>query len=263
MAENMGNTAFLAPSNGAKILIIGGCGGIGRAVVHACVDLGCAVTVLDLAESIDQTSNIDSVAYKSVDLRNSTSIEQVFDDLVAHNSLFDHIVFASGYTRDLLSLAETETDGFDDVLDGNLRGLTIAAKRATQVLERGSMVFLSSAIAQLGAPGYAPYSIAKAGVNALLRVLAAELAPGIRVNGVAPGAVDTPFIRGGLGRSFDADNDNHELRFDKDDYISRIPLGRLAEADDIVGPILFLMSDAARFITGQVLHVNGGGFMRD
>ena len=253
----------LVPNPGSSILVIGGCGGIGCALVQACVDLGCRVYVLDLPSSIASSSAVAGVTYLPFDLREAKSVSTAFDQLSAKSASFEHVVFASGYASDLSSLRDISVDTLDDVLDGNLRGIILAAKYVQKLVKKGSFVFLSSAIGQLGAPGYAPYSVSKAGINALLRVLSAELAPNIRVNGVSPGAVDTPFIRGGLGRSFDPNADNEEFRFDKDDYIRKIPLQRMALASDIVGPILFLMSNAASYVTGQVLHVNGGGFMRD
>jgi 3-oxoacyl-[acyl-carrier protein] reductase len=79
----------------------------------------------------------------------------------------------------------------------------------------------------------------------------------IRVNAVAPSAVDTPFLRGGIAHG----KPDRPLRMDVGAYLATIPMGRLATADDIVGPILFLLSPGARYITGQTLHINGGGLM--
>ena len=87
------------------------------------------------------------------------------------------------------------------------------------------------------------------------------MAPDIRVNGVAPGAVDNAFIRGGYAEG--GAQAGPPARFDEEDYLQKIPMGRMGMNEDVVGPVLFLLSDAARYITGQVLHVNGGGFMRD
>jgi NAD(P)-dependent dehydrogenase (short-subunit alcohol dehydrogenase family) len=132
-------------------------------------------------------------------------------------------------------------------------------------MDAGSLVFLSTAIGQVGAPGYGPYGMAKGGLNALVRTIAAEeAAQAIRANAVAPGPVLTPFVRGGMGRGVkDTSTEAQPTRFDADAFAKRIPMGRLGEPDDVAGPVLFLMSEAARYITGQVIHVNGGAFMRD
>ena len=87
--------------------------------------------------------------------------------------------------------------------------------------------------------------------------LALENAPGIRVNAVAPGAVDTAFLRGGTGRS----HQDAPARLNPQSYGQFVPLGRIAQPQDVVGPILFLLSPAAAYMTGQTLYVNGGTFM--
>lgn len=89
----------------------------------------------------------------------------------------------------------------------------------------------------------------------LARLLAAECAPHVRVNAVAPGAVETPFLTGGTGREQRATN------FDREAYLRTVPLARMASPDDVVGPILFLLGPTASYLTGQTLHVNGGLLM--
>jgi 3-oxoacyl-[acyl-carrier protein] reductase len=102
--------------------------------------------------------------------------------------------------------------------------------------------------------GYAPYGVSKAGVMNLIRALATEWSPTVRVNGVAPGAINTAFLSGGTGRP------EKETRLDMDRFLSGVPLKRLGEAIEIAGPILFLLSDAAAYMTGQTIHVNGGSW---
>ncbi len=256
----------LSPKAESTVLVIGGCGGIGRSLVMAGLDNGLNVIVMDLETSIGTTDLPAGVRAIPIDLREEASIDaafRAFDDLKAAP---DHVAFASGYTADLMSVANMDTEILDDVMKGNIRGQVLAARACIHRMDAGSFVFVSTAIGQVGAPGYGPYAISKAGMNALIRTLAAELAPAIRVNAIAPGPVDTPFIRGGLGRGITQTPDktaDKATRFDKDAFIARTPLGRLGHADDMAGPLLFLMSNAARFITGQVLHVNGGSFMRD
>ena len=118
------------------------------------------------------------------------------------------------------------------------------------------MVHVASSLAVKASVGYGPYGAAKAGILALMRVLATENAPGIRSNAVAPSAVRTEFITGGTGRSAYPD----APLLDLEAYGKALPLGRIAEPDDVVGPILFLLGPGSRYMTGQVLHVNGGLF---
>jgi 3-oxoacyl-[acyl-carrier protein] reductase len=105
--------------------------------------------------------------------------------------------------------------------------------------------------------GYGPYAVAKGGMNTLVRALARENAPWLRVNAVAPGYVDTAFSRGGTGRS----NESQPSKMNVDAYVGTVPLARVAEPADIAGPILFLLGPASRFMTGQIVHVNGGAYL--
>jgi len=256
----------LGPPAGQSILIVGGCGGIGRALVLAAVDIGLDVMVMDLAASISATDLPDGVPAIDIDLRNEASICDAFEFVDKAQKTLHHVVFASGYTADLVPVKKLVAEGLDDIMNGNLRGQVFAARESLGRMKRGSLVFVSTGIAQVGASGYVAYGMAKAGINALTRILAAESAPEIRVNGIAPGATDTSFIRGGLGRGVTDLNvgaGEGATRFDMQDYESKVPLVRIGVPEDMAGPILFLMSDAARYVTGQVLHVNGGVFMRD
>ena len=251
----------LAPVAGSRLLVIGGFGGIGRALTGAALDAGLSVWVMDLAEVMARESELRCPTIP-VDLRDEASIQAAFAELRSATEHLDAIAVCSGYTLGHDTVATLDTARVDDILTGNLRGPTLALREAVPLLaDAARIVVLSTAIGQLGAPGYAAYGAAKAGRNALVRTLAAELAPRVTVNGIAPGAVDTAFIRG--GKAAGASEHGAPERFDADAYNARIPLGRMAVAEDIVGPLLFLLSDSARYITGQVLHVNGGGFMRD
>jgi 3-oxoacyl-[acyl-carrier protein] reductase len=119
------------------------------------------------------------------------------------------------------------------------------------------MVMTGSGLGASPRPDYGAYAVAKAGIAALTRQLALELAPNLRVNCVAPSAVDTAFLTGGTGRSQESDTPI----LDRDAVAASIPLQRLATPEDIADPILFLLSDHARYITGQTLYVNGGALM--
>ena len=252
----------LGPPAGGRLLVIGGCGGIGHAFTEHARTQGLLATVLDIRESIERRGMTGDPQHIAVDLRDEASIENAFRQLERRGARFEGMAICSGYTKGSDRISSLDTDRFDDILSGNLRGPVLALRAGCRVLtDDAAVVVLTTAIGQLGTPGYAGYGAAKAGLNAIIRILAAELAPGVRVNGVAPGAVDTAFIRGGYNEG-GAETGSAE-RFDIHAYVQKIPLQRMGESDDIVGPMLFLLSHSARYITGQVLHVNGGGFMRD
>ena len=252
----------LGPPAGSKILVIGGCGGIGQALVKAAESNGLQVTIMDLPAALERRGLEPGDRAIAIDLLAESSIRAGFEILERAVGKVHSVAYCAGYTIGFDTIESLDTARFDNVLSGNLRGPVLALRQAVPHLHDGaSIVMLSTAIGQIGAAGYAAYGAAKAGLNAITRILAAELAPGVRVNGVAPGAVDTAFIRGGFGAGAAESGDPE--RFNAEEYETRVPLGRMAVPEDIVGPVLFLLSDAARHITGQVLHVNGGAFMRD
>ena len=254
------SSSSLAP--GSTLLVIGACGGIGKAVADAARQADANVISMDLASSFERRGMKSGPTNVPIDLLDESSIKSAFAQLAESGITLDSIAVCSGYTSGSDSIAAHDTDRFDNVLSGNLRGPVLAMREAVPLLNEGAaVVLLTTAIGQVGAQGYAAYGAAKAGLNAITRILAAELAPSVRVNGLAPGAVDTAFIRGGYGAGAAEQGDPE--RIDPVEYVKRVPLGRMANTDDIVGPVLFLLSNAARYITGQVLHVNGGAFMRD
>lgn len=252
----------LGPPAGHSLLVIGGCGGIGHALVEHARKLGLTTAIMDLQGAGERRGLTAKDGFVAVDLRDEESVVAAIGQLRDAGLQFDGVAVCSGYTKGYDRISEFDTSRFDDVLSGNLRGPLLALREVLPLLTAdASVVVLTTGIGQIGAPGYAGYGASKAGLNAIIRILAAEVAPGIRVNGVAPGAVDTAFIRGGFAEG--ASEAGKPQRFDADKYNSLVPMGRMAVTDDIVGPILFLLSENARYVTGQVLHVNGGALMRD
>jgi NAD(P)-dependent dehydrogenase (short-subunit alcohol dehydrogenase family) len=247
-----------------RIAVLGGAGGIGRALVARLVAEGARVTVLDLPASLARYPVPEGVAAIPVDLAEDAALTAAFDRLAADCPELDGFVNLSGFMSPRAPLADVPVATLDEVLGANLRGAVLAATRAMPLLAAGrggSMVQVASGLAQHVRPGYGPYAMAKAGLIALTKTLAVEGAPRVRVNAVCPGAVDTAFLRGGTGRSDEGGPDRGGPALDMTAYVAAIPLARLAQPQDVVGPILFLLSDASAYMTGQCLWINGGAFM--
>ncbi|KPQ11999.1 MAG: 3-oxoacyl-[acyl-carrier protein] reductase [Saliniramus fredricksonii] len=248
----------LGPQPGARIAVLGACGGIGQALVAALNAIGCRVFPLDLPRSLESSALQGTEAAIPVDATSESALTEAFATLEQRAGGLEGFVHLAGFTAAPAPLATQTRAVFDDVVTGNLDSTFLAARAALPLLARGSdasLVLTSSGLAAKATPGYGPYAAAKAGVIALTRVLAIENAPHIRVNAVAPSAVETPFLEGGMGR------DPHGRGFDREGYAKTIPLGRIAAPDDVTGPLLFLLGPASGYMTGQVLHVNGGSLM--
>jgi 3-oxoacyl-[acyl-carrier protein] reductase len=239
-----------------RIAVLGGAGGIGRALVSALVEGGDDVTVLDLPASLDR-HRLD-VHTIPIDVLSERSVEKAVGELAGVSASLEGFVNLAGYNSKIQPLRDTATEYFDDIIAGNLRGAFVSTKAILPLmLGGGSVVMVASGLAQFIRPGYGSYAAAKAGVVALAKTLALECAPKLRVNTVAPGLVDTAFLRGGTGRS--DEQDEPVVSFAP--YLQSIPLKRLATPADIVGPIRFLLGPESSYMTGQVLWINGGAYM--
>jgi len=247
----------LAPPRGAKLLIVGGCGAIGRTLTATALGLDLKVCVADLPQSIAAHPVPEGAESVTLD---ATVPDQV-DDAVAEAARLlggiDGLVSLPGFANRAAKADELSAEEWDATLAGNLRSIFLCAKAAMPFLHRspaGAIVNMSSGQGVRPLPEFSAYSAAKAGVIALTKSLAAEHAP-VRANAVAPGAVATAFFTGGTGRQ------RRGSTFDIDAYARTVPLGRAATPEDIAGPILFLLGPGAAFVNGQVLHINGGGLM--
>lgn len=235
------------------LVILGGCGGIGRHLVGAAQASGWEPVVLDLAASIEaHPLDVPTIACDASDPGSLTNAAgKVAGDIAGFVNL-------CGFMTENLPLADHGDAVWSEVINGNLNAAFYAARAFAPRLKAGAaIVNTGSGLGHFPRPGYGPYAVSKAGIAALTRQLALELAPAIRVNCVAPSAVDTAFLRGGTGRSAE----DEPARIDIEAYTNAIPLKRIAVPGDVTGPILFLLSDQAAYITGQVLHINGGTFM--
>ncbi len=252
----------LAPRAGSRVAVVGGCGGIGRAVVAACLENDLEVAVLDLEKSISAHAPPEAVRAIGVDATDPTGVDTAFAEIARHWGGIDVLIFLVGFTIVPPEPLQTVSpDQWNEVLSGNLQSAWLVSRAAVPLIRAaggGAIVNMTSSLGIHVLPGFGPYAAAKAGLIALTKGLAVECAPDIRVNAVAPTAIDTDFVRGGTGRPENGEADDW---FDPAHFQATIPLGRLAEPEDVVGPTLFLASDAARFVTGQTLQVNGGRWM--
>lgn len=254
MAMSQGLSPFdparLGPPRGARVLVSGGRGGIGRAVVDALRATGVEVAIFDLAASIARHPDDRAIA---IDATDDASVAAAFARLGWER--IDGLVNLVGFMTAKTPVADMTGGAWDELIAGNLRSAFLIARHGLPALRagRGALVNVSSGLANRVTPGYAGYAAAKAGMIALTKAIAAENAPDVRANCVAPGAVETAFLAGGTGRG-----ETSTPRLDVSAYLKTIPLARIAVPDDVVGPILFLLGPASRYMTGQTLHVNGG-----
>jgi NAD(P)-dependent dehydrogenase (short-subunit alcohol dehydrogenase family) len=256
MSEPTTSYARLGPSPRSHMVVAGGCGGIGRALVDAALGLDLRVTVLDLARSIDAFPPAASVEAIPVDATDDASVGDAFARIGGAHESIDTLVNLVGFRNQLARFDRIPLDEWDDVIAGNLRSTLLLCRHALPLLEAsgdGSIVNVASAIGTRAVPNHGPYAAAKAAVLNFTRTVAIEAAPRVRANAIAPSAVDTDFHRGGTGRHEIADAAN-----DPSIFAAQVPMGRIANADDIVGPVLFLAGPNAKFVTGQTLLVNGG-----
>lgn len=178
-------------------------------------------------------------------------VERLFAAAVERFGRLDVLVNNAGMNLLTPSAVQADLGAWRKILDTNLTGTYICSRRAARIMQaqkKGKIVSLSSTAARLAAPGMGIYGVAKAGIEMLTRVLAAELAPdNVQVNAVAPGMVRT-----GFSAPFWSNEDLHAK------IVATIPAGRIAEPVDVVHAVLFLASDASGFVTGQTLVVDGG-----
>jgi NAD(P)-dependent dehydrogenase (short-subunit alcohol dehydrogenase family) len=226
------------------VLVTGGARGIGLACARRFAALGDQVAV-----TYHSSEPPDDLFGVRCDVRSSTDVDAAFSAIEEHfGGPVEILVSNAGITKDVLLLRMSEDD-FAGVVDANLTAAYRVTKRAAQGMlraRRGRIILMSSVVALLGSAGQANYAASKAGLVGLARSLARELGSrSITVNVVAPGPVATD-MTAALG----------DKRLDE--LTSAVPLGRMAEADEIAGVVAFLASDDAAYITGAVIPVDGG-----
>ena len=256
----------LGPAAGRRIAVVGGCGGIGRAYVEGLLAAECRVAVLDRASAFEAAPSADGVEVFAADARDENAMSAAFARLEAIWGGLDVLAHVAGINPRYATIESITDDEFELVMRVNLHTAVLASRLALPLLrksEAAAMVFVSSGLGVNPEPGFGAYAMSKAGMIALVKTLAKENAPAIRVNAVAPGVVDTAFLSGGTGGGgkqgqrgmFD------EMGTQRDRILASIPMRRMAIAQDVAGPMLFLSGDASRYMTGQTLYINGGRLM--
>jgi NAD(P)-dependent dehydrogenase (short-subunit alcohol dehydrogenase family) len=234
--------------SGRVALVTGGAGGIGRAVSAALSAMGVEVGCLDVHPNGDTGVSI------ACDVTDERAVAAAFDQVERELGPLNLLVCAAGVVSEH-AISELPLEQWRRVVDVSLTGTYLAIREAVPRMLAaggGSIVAYSSGYGRTGYRRGAHYAAAKAGVEALVKSAALELADaGIRVNAIAPGPVATPFV-GQVAEDLDA------WRSARAEHI---PMGRVAEPDDMVGPTLFLLGSDSRYVTGQVMHVNGGLIM--
>lgn len=238
-------------------LVTGGAKGIGRAITRQLADAGDDVVItgrdLDalVAEAAELSSRGLSVHPRRMDVADPDAVEAVFADVASTIGVVDLLVNCAGIV--VRAGAESYSDQqWRQVIDTDLNGVFWCSRAAARgMLEKGSGTILNigSIAGTVGLSGRASYTTAKAGLTGLTRTLALEWAGrGVRVNTVAPGWTLTEMVQSGFDSS----------SLDEQALLQRIPMGRLASTEEIATVVVFLASDAASYITGQVLTVDGG-----
>ena len=230
-----------------KILVIGGSSGIGAAIAQAFATNGDHVIATGVTkEEVERAwvqSEQNKISFQQLDVRDGNVVQDCIDEI---DSL-DVLVNCAGVIR---RNAEHQPEVFADVIDINLNGSMRVCNAAREKLKqsKGCIINTASMLSFFDGGLVPGYSASKGGISQLTKSLAIAYAPdGIRVNAVAPGWIATQFTQ-----ALQEDSQRSEA------ILSRTPLGRWGEPEDVVGPVLFLASDAARFVTGVVLPVDGG-----
>lgn len=242
---------------GKNALITGAAQGIGKSIALGMAREGANVGIADInIESSESTAaEISSLGVKGIalklDVSKQDSVTDAFGKFTKEAGSLDILVNNAGITKDNLLLRMKEED-WDAVLNINLKGSFLCSKEAVKIMARqrsGKIISISSVVACMGNPGQANYSSSKAGLIGLTKTIAREYAGrGIRANAVAPGFIQTAMTEA-LSEEV------------KNQMKSNIPLGQFGTPEDVTDTVIFLASKESDYITGQVIHVNGGMYM--
>jgi 3-oxoacyl-[acyl-carrier protein] reductase len=242
-------------------LITGASSGIGAATARLFAQLGARVAIgynrnaqgaAQVQKSIEQSGGT-SVAIQA-EMLQASEIDRMVQEAAAHLGPIDILVNNAGSLVERVTFEKMTEARWDEVIDLNLKSPMLTAQALAPGMiarKRGSMINLVSIAGRNGGgPGAGAYATAKGGLITLTKALAKEFAPhGIRVNAVSPGVIDTPF---------------HEVFSTPEmiaNFVKTIPMGRVGTSEEVANVIAFLASDAAAYVTGETIEVNGGQLM--
>ncbi|MCC6347302.1 MAG: 3-oxoacyl-[acyl-carrier-protein] reductase [Nitrospirales bacterium] len=242
---------------GHAALITGGGRGIGKAIAESLARRGVNIIVVDVDLAIAQSaaSDLEKLGVKSLalkaDVSRSPEVVGMFEAAMKEFGAVQILINNAGITRDGLLLRMKEED-WDAVININLKGTFLCAREAVKAMSKqryGRIINIASVVAFMGNPGQANYSASKAGIVGLTKTIGKEYASrGITVNAVAPGFITTAMT--------DALSENV-----RQEMLRAIPMNRFGTVEDVANAVAFFASPDAGYITGQVIHVNGGMYM--
>jgi 3-oxoacyl-[acyl-carrier protein] reductase len=238
-------------------IVTGGTRGIGKAIAEGLALEGVNVVVagrnLAAAKSVADSLSVKGVRALGVklDVANAGEVEKVFDEIRKEFGRIDILINNAGITKDGL-LMRMKEEAWDSVMNTNLKGVFLCSREVIKDMAKqryGRIVNITSVAAFMGNPGQANYSASKAGIVGFTKTVAREYAGrGVTVNAVAPGFIETAMT------DVLPENIKEEMK-------RLIPLGRFGTVEDITKAVIFLASPDSGYITGQVIHVNGGMYM--
>lgn len=242
--------------DGKVAIVTGGTRGIGLAIAQELLNQHAKVVICARKqEGLDRVKEMlkagDNLLTCIAHIAKEDDVNALVDAAVQKYSAVDILINNVGMNLMTGSLVDVELSAWQKIIDSNLTGTFLVSKKVGAIMrqqKRGKIVSISSVAGRLASPGMNVYGIAKAGVEMMTKNLAVELAPfNVQVNAVAPGMVRTDF-----SKPFWSNEAIHDM------VVKNIPMGRIAEIDEVVHPVLFLASDGARYITGQTIVIDGG-----
>lgn len=249
----------MSDGNARTVVITGGSKGIGRSIAYRFAEENNKIIIIHFDPSDDALNEtMDQLTAKGVtaegfraDISSFEVADALFREILEKHEKIDVLINNAGITRDTLLLRMSE-EIWDEVLRVNLKSVfncTKAVIRAMSQQRSGAIVNISSVVGQMGNFGQSNYAASKAGIMGFTKSIAREVAGrGINVNAVAPGFIDTEMTQVIPEKA-------------KENFLKQIPFGKMGKPEDVAEAVYWLCTKAASYITGQVIHVNGGMYM--